>query len=147
MEGELQTWHTLAAVISALCAVVAAIVSVLIYRRARGNDLLERITGGDSEVRSHVDSSVASVRTHSMAAVDEVKRGVHAIEHQVTAMSNHLASMQTESTHMLRARDLGKVHEKINSVAAEVHTSSAQLGALREQVNVIYKLLLEGKKP
>ncbi|HRQ63896.1 MAG TPA: hypothetical protein PKZ76_03380 [Xanthomonadaceae bacterium] len=139
-------WHTLAAVISALCAVVAAIVSVLIYRRARGNDLVERITGGDREVREHVDVSVASVRTHSLGAVDEVRAAVHAIQAQVTSMSNSITSMQTESHHMLRARDLGKVHEKINAVAADVHKSSAELGGLREQLNVMYKLMLEERK-
>ncbi len=100
-------WLTLAAVVSAACAIVAAAVSVGIWRR-----------GADDR-----------------AQVAALARVVARIEmHQ-----------ESEDKHVLRPRDLGAIHERINRVAEELAATRAQASTetrmLSEQLSIVQRLL------
>lgn len=122
--GELITWEvwrSMAAVVSALCAIIAATVSVAVWRKARVSDLAARIDDGDAA---------------NSEAIEEMRGDLHQVQTAV-------AQIQVDTGHMLRPRDLGKVHEKINAVAENTAETRAHVSALREQLNVIQKLLME----
>lgn len=117
-------WRSLAAMISALCAIIAATVSVAVWRKARVSDLADRIDDGDAQ---------------NASAIEELRDDVHKVQTAV-------AQIQVDTGHMLRPRDLGRVHEKINAVAENTAETRAHVNALREQVNVIHRLLMEARK-
>jgi len=142
-----EAWQTAAAVISACCAMVAATVSVAVWRKARSTDLSGRIDGGDLDAKAHTDRSVSALREQTSSTVQEIRQTVDHLSQQVDEVRQVATRMEADAQNMLRPRDLGRVHEKINAVATETTANSAKLGAIGEQVGVIYKLLLKGKTP
>lgn len=122
-----------AAVVSSICAIVAATVSVLIWRKSRSSDLSARIDSGDRATRKHVDRSISDIKaeqTHMSKRMADVEDGIARIE---VAQQSHLT-----------ARDLGAVHEKINALAKEQAATSATTKAIHEQVRMIQNLLMRG---
>lgn len=136
----LKAW---ASIISAICAMVAAAVSVAVWRKARVSDLGARIEGGDREIKAHVDRSVSDVRRANSSAIQGILETVKELQEQSEATATAVARIETDCVHMLRPRDLGRLHEKINAVATDSASTRATVDAVREQVGVIYKLLLK----
>ncbi|MBN8715208.1 MAG: hypothetical protein J0H50_14810 [Xanthomonadales bacterium] len=121
----------LAAVISAICAIVAATVSVLIWRKARAGDLSKQISDGDRDVKKHTDRSVAGVNQR-LSTMDARMSGVE----------DGVARIEQQQQHNLTARDLGAVHEKINRLAENLAANTASTQGMREQLGVIHRLLM-----
>lgn len=139
-----------ASVISALCAIVAALVSVAVYRKARSSDLGARIETGDKSVKAHADSELSAMRTANAQAIAKIEDTCTEMRDELTEVGKTIARIEahqeTESDHVLRPVDLGKIHEKINSVALEVAAVRAQSQTetrmLSEQLKVIQNMLL-----
>jgi len=117
--------------ICALCAVISATVCIVIWRKATTGDLGQQIVDGDARVKAHAEQLLGDIRDD----VDEVRSAVARIE--------SLAA--SEDKHLLRARDLSPLHEKINRVSVEVAetraTSTAENRALGEQMKVLQGLM------
>lgn len=126
--GDLQA---LAAIVSSICAIVAATVSVLIWRKSRSTDLSERIDNGDRAIRKHADKSIGEIKTQ-----------LDAIGERVGDMEDGVARIEASAQHHLTARDLGLVHEKINRVAESIASNTATTNAMREQLRVIQEHLM-----
>lgn len=131
MDEQLNVLLLLAAVACAFCAIVSAIVCVAIWRRATDGDFGRRIEEGDKAVRDHTE-----------AKLDEIREEV---EETRNALANFISRANANGAHMLRARDLGPLHEKINKVAVDVAETRAATGAeiraLGEQNKVTQGLL------
>lgn len=130
-----------AALLSAVCAVIAALVSLAVWRKARSGDLAARIDDGDAAVREHADRELAAIRRSVgdvCESMDEVRGAVARIE----------ARQESEEKHVLRPRDLGAIHEKVNRVAEELAAVRAQGHAetrmLSEQLRVLQQLVQQG---
>lgn len=121
----------LAAVVSAICAIVAATVSVLVWRKARAGDLSKQISDGDRDVKKHTDRSVAGVNQR-LSTMDARMSGVE----------DGVARIEQQQQHSLTARDLGAVHEKINRLAENLAANTASTQGMREQLGVIHRLLM-----
>lgn len=137
---EWEAVRSLAAVISAICAIVAAGVSVAVWRKARSSDLGSKIESGDKAIKAHADQAIGKLED-SITELDD-KLGEFG-----EAIARIEAHQETEGEHVLRPRDLGKIHEKINSVAQELSAVRAQSQTetrmLSEQLRVIQQLLMK----
>ena len=129
----------LAACVAAACAVIAAVVSLYVLRRAR-SALSRRMVDGEAVVRAHVDRYLGGFR----ASFSEIKKDVEAMGDTLAQIA---ARQETEEKHVLRPRDLGALHEKINRVAEELAAVRAQANTetrmLNEQLKVVQRLLQE----
>lgn len=137
--------RSLAAIVSALCAIVAALVSVSVYRKARTNDHSSQISAGDDKVKQHADRVVDELRRTTADKVEGIEETVGEILKQQGQLQANLARVENDTEHMLRPRDLGRVHEKINAVATDAAATRATVDAVKEQVGVIYSLLIDKK--
>lgn len=159
--GELATatdWEamrSLAAVLSAVCAIVAATVSVMLYRKARSSDLGSKIEVGDKSVREHADKTVAAMREANAAAIAKIEATCAHLTEQVDEVCDSVARIEArqenEEQHVLRPVDLGKVHDRINKVAEELAATRAQSTTetkmLYEQLKVIQQILMQSMRP
>lgn len=154
MEPVATDWEavrSLAAVLSALCAVIAAVVAVMVYRKARSSDLGARIEHGDKSSKDHTDKAVEAMRTANNAALSEIKTNVNVMGQQLHELQDSMARVEArqenEEQHVLRPVDLGKVHERINKVAEELAATRAQSHTetkmLSEQLRVIQGILMQ----
>lgn len=126
-------WQAAAAIVSSICAIVAATVSVMVWRKARSGDLAAKIDDGDKATRKHVDKSISDIKAeqaHQSKRMSDVEDGIARIE---VATQSHLT-----------ARDLGPMHEKINALAKETAATGATTKAIHEQVRMIQNLLMRG---
>jgi hypothetical protein len=112
-------------IVAAICAVIAAAVSVGVWSKARSSN--QRITEGDAIVRAHVDRSLGSLR----ASIHEVKSGMDAMEQLVARIATR---QETDKENVLRPRDLGVIHE----TRAQAHTETR---LLNEQLKVLQRLI------
>lgn len=135
MFQQLADLQAVASVISAICAVVAAGVSLMVWRKARSNDLADRIDDGDKAIRKHADRSMG-----------EIKSRLDAQTERIGELEETMARIVQQSAHTLTARDLGSVHDKINRVAEQVAASTALTQAMREQLRVIQEHLMRGER-
>lgn len=124
-----------AAIISAVCAIVAAAVSVLVWRKARAGDLSKQITKGDSDAKRHIDRSIAGVNQR-----------LSTMDNRMGDVEDGLARIEEQQRHNLTARDLGVVHEKINRVAENLASNTASTNAMREQLRVMQEYLMRGDR-
>lgn len=133
-------WVSIAAIVSALCAVLAAAVALYVWRTVRSGELGRQIHAGDETVKAHADRALSEIRS-SVAKLgdrfDEVTDAIARIEtHQ-----------ETEEKHVLRPRDLGGLHEKINRVAEDVAAmraaSTTQAQMFGEQLRVLQRIVQE----
>lgn len=132
---QLEDLQAMAALISSGCAIIAATISVLVWRKARAGDLSKQITKGDSDAKRHIDRSIAGVnqRLSTMdTRMGEVEDGVARIEQQ--------------QLHNLTARDLGPMHEKINRLAENLAANTSTTNAMREQLRVVHEHLMRGER-
>lgn len=120
----------MAAVVSALCALIAAGVSVAVLRKARSSDLGKKIEDGDKSVRQYAEKVSEEFRE----ALDEVKEGLSRVE----------TLQESEARHMVRHGDLSKLHEKINRVAEDTAATREANRAINEQLRIIQNHLLKG---
>lgn len=123
----LESFRTAAAIISSVCAVIAAVVSVAVYRNSRHSDLGKRIADGDKSVRDYAEETLAEFRE----SLEEVKDAVARVE----------TLQESEAKHMVRHSDLSKIHDKINRVAEDTAAIRAEsrtaMQGMREQLRVI----------
>jgi len=134
MPSELQTLVAWAAILSAICALSALIVSIKALRRSQSKELTTKIEKGDRAARLHADESSRDIRkelTTQSRRLAELEDGVARIEQQ--------------QSHNLTARDLGAVHEKINRVAENLAANTASTNAMREQLRVLQEHLMRSK--
>lgn len=124
-------WVAVCCVIAAVCAVASACVSVSIWRKARTTDFGPQIIAGDASVRAHVETELSGIDTK----LDELTDSIARIEQR----------QETEAEHVLRPRDLGRMHEKINALALEGAArgakADAQNLAITEQIRVLQRLV------
>ena len=129
-------WNSVVAALSAVCAVIAAAVSLAVWRRARSSD--SRIADGDRSVREHADRSLHQLREQ----LDQVSESQDEIRGAVARIEAH---QESEEKHVLRPRDLGAIHEKVNRVAEEQAATRAQVHSetrmLSEQLRVLQNLV------
>lgn len=142
MADSWQAISSWAAMISALCAMVAATVSVAMYWKARANDHSSTIRDGDNAVKQHAEKSIGELRAATARSVQSIEGKVDALGQIMAVVRQDMVRMEKDSDHVLRPRDLGKVHEKINVLAQQVAASDAKVSAVAEQVNVIYNLMM-----
>lgn len=131
-------WNDLqaaAAVISSICAIVAATVSVLVWRKSRSNDLSAKIDDGDKATRKHTDQVNRDIR-------QELRQQTG----RLGELEDSVARIEQQQAHTLTARDLSAVHEKINRVAEQISANSAMTQAMREQLRVIQEHLMRERK-
>lgn len=121
-------------VFSAVCAVVAAAVSVVVLWRAR-RDLSVRIHRGDRASREHTDRAIA-----------EVGRQMRGVEQRMGELEDGMARIETKQERHLEAKDLSPLHDKINNVASQVAAGNAATQAMREQLRVIQEHLMRGNR-
>lgn len=124
-----------AAVVSAICAVIAATVSVLVFLKARSGDFSSKIERGDMAQKKHTDRAVTHI--HSKLSQQDERMG---------EIEDSLARIEQQQSHNLTAKDLGPLHEKINGVALQLAANTSETRASREQLSVIYRLLMERKE-
>lgn len=126
-------WVSLAAMGSAACALVAAAVCVWIWRQTAA-----RIADGDAAVKQHADQSLGVLRS----AMANMARNVTEATDAIARMEAHQAS---EEKHVLRLRDLGAIHEKINRLAEDQAATRAQTTTqtqmLGEQLRLLQRLV------
>jgi len=128
--------RTIATVISATCAIVAASVSVAVWRKARSTDMTNKIDAGDRATRKHTDRSVS-----------EIKARVEGMDQRLGELEEGVARMSQEQQHALKARDLGPMHEKINGLAQAVAANTATTKAVQEQLRLLTEHLIKGGRP
>jgi len=131
-----------ACVICAACAIISTVISVSISRGVR-----KQINDGDGAVRDHGERSLAEIRN----TVNRIEIGQTRREEQIGELQQSIARIRAASEvddkHVLRLRDLGGVHDKINKLGndmAELRgTTVAQHKALHEQLTVVQNTLNE----
>lgn len=128
---KLDDLQAVASVLSSVCAVVAATVSVLVWRKARTSDLSEKIENGDRAARKHAERSA-----------EEIKQSLGAQAKRLDELEDSMARVESAQRHHLMARDLGPLHEKVNALAREQAATSATTKAIHEQVRMIQNLLM-----
>jgi len=125
-------WVFVAAIVAATCAVIAAAVCVGVWRRVRSLDVVgQQIIDGDAAVKRHAEESLEEIRE------------------RVGEMGNALARIETrqaeDEKHVLRAKDLGAIHEKINRLAEDLAATRAQSitqsQMIGEQLRVLQRLM------
>lgn len=120
-----EEFMTAVVVCCAICVAICTAISVFIYRQLRATDLVKSIAEGDTSVRAHVDQQIAAIAA------------------TVTRIEHH---QESEDRHVLRAKDLGPLHDKINRVseglAAIQAQSQAENKGLSEQLKVVQQMLM-----
>lgn len=116
-----QVVGVVAAVVSAMCAVIAAGVAVAVWRQARGADLTAAIEDGDRESREQIDD----------------------VSQQLGNLRNSIARIESEQKHHLTLRSLSPLHEKINQVALDLRGNRAETRAFGEQLRQIQNYLMK----
>ncbi|MEW5833643.1 MAG: hypothetical protein AB1832_01145 [Pseudomonadota bacterium] len=124
--------NSMAAVISCVCSVIAAGVSVAVFVKARSGDFAKKIESGDREQRKHTDNIAR-----------RIERDLSEQGDRIGEIEETVARIAQQQQHNLTARDLGPMHEKINRVAEQVAATTAETKGVREQLAVIHSLLLE----
>ncbi len=131
-------WVSAAAMVSAVCAVIAAAVSVWVWRQLRASDLVERIAEGDAAVKQHADLALEAIRS-SVAAVGA---SLGDVAETIARIETHQAADQA---HVLRPRDLAAIQEKINRVSEDLAATRAQTTTqtqmLGEQLRLLQRLV------
>jgi len=127
--------QAVAAVVSAICAIVAVVMSWLIWRKAQATDLSAKIDSGDRATRRHADQVGRDIRQQ-----------LETQTRRMSEMEDSVARIEQQQAHTLTARDLGAVHEKINRVAEQISANSATTNAMREQLRVIQEHLMRGER-
>ena len=122
--------RTMAAVISALCALIAAGVSLAVWRKARSSDLGKKIEDGDKSVRQYAERVSEEFRE----ALEQVQEGLARVE----------TLQETEAKHMVRHNDLSRIHDKINRVAEDSAATREAVRGVNEQLRIIQQHLLKG---
>jgi hypothetical protein len=121
-----------AAVVSAICAVIAALIALAVYRQSRGNDLTGKIDEGDRATRAHAQQGIDGLSTQ-----------VGEIGASLTEVRESVARIEQEQTHHLTARNLGPIHDKVNQVAQDVASNRAETRAVSEQLRTIQNYLMK----
>lgn len=101
--SELQ-WETIigaSAVVSALCAIIAALICIFLFRRSKSADYLgEQMRNGDENVRTHIESKVDHIRnavnriesnqTRRESQIDELNKAMARIEERQRSEERHI---------------------------------------------------------
>lgn len=124
--------RSLAAVVSAMCAVVAACISGAIWRKARSSDLGQRIADGDKSVREFAEKKLNELAD----SVGEVQDSVARLE----------SMQEVEIRNMVSHKDLSDLHEKINRVAIDAAATRATNTSINEQLRVIQNFMLQERQ-
>lgn len=143
MGSEMQVIVAVACVISAGCAIICMLICLWIWR-----SLHQEIEHGDNSVKDHGERSLLEIR-NTVRRIDEVQtRREEQMGELQEAIARVEASSEADDKHVLRPRDLGSIHDKINVVAQEVAglkgKSDAQYNALREQLSLLQRTLTRG---
>lgn len=141
MGSEIQTVIVAACVLSAICALISTMICVWMWHSVR-----EQIKHGDDGVKDHGERSLAEIR----GAVGRIEANSIRRELQIDEMQEAIARIEATSEvdgkHVLRARDLGVIHEKVNTIAQNVAElrgqQAAQHNALREQLKVLQETFM-----
>lgn len=144
------TWESIrsmAAVWSAICASFAALIAFLVYRRSRSTDLAKSIAEGDREIKAHADSKVEQMRQANSAGIAEIRSTVSDIDERLTEVQALLVRLETQQDadreQMLRARDLGPMHERVNVVSNRVAGLESLVQSTNQMVQSINSFLRE----
>jgi hypothetical protein len=121
----------IAAVISAMCSVIAAGVSVAVFIKAKRGDFTKKIEKGDADARRHADQHARRIDRELVEQGD-----------RIGSMENTLARIEQQQQHNLVGKDLSPLHEKINGVALQVAAVTAEIRGTREQLVVIQRFLM-----
>lgn len=121
-------WMLAAFVVCAVCALISMAVAVFVWRQQEAVAALRRAIGeGDSAVMGDMHSAVDELREE----IGDVRAIVARIE----------AQQSSQEKHVLHARDLSPLHEKINRVAEQQAESRGELNEvarmLREQLRIL----------
>lgn len=124
-------WVSAAAIVASACAVIAAAVCIGVWRRVRALDVGQQIADGDAAVKRHAEASIEEIRE------------------RISEMGDALARIETrqaeEEKHVLRPRDLGAIHEKINRLSEDLAATRAQTTTqtqmLGEQLRLLQRLV------
>jgi hypothetical protein len=131
---DLQTLVAWAAIVSAICAVIAAAVSIMAWRKTGSKDLSSKIERGDRAARQHADESSRAIR-----------RELTTQSRRMAELEDGMARIEQQQSHNLTSRDLGPIHEKINRVAENLAANTASTNAMREQLRVMQDHLMRSK--
>ena len=101
----------------------------------------EQIKHGDDGVKDHGERSISEIRN----AVNRIEVNGIRREEQIDEMQEAIArieaSSEADDKHLLRPRDLGAIHEKVNLIAQDLANmkgkQDAQYNALREQLQIM----------
>ena len=110
---------SIAAIVAAVCCVVCAVICIGIWRKFGATNFDKQITAGDSSVRAYAEAELAAIRD-SIARIEQ--------------------RQETEAEHVLRPRDLGRVHDKINAVALDVAGMRSDYRGITEQLKLLQRL-------
>lgn len=81
----------MAAVVSAICAIVAAVICVLLFRRTKSADYLgEQMRDGDVQTRNYAEHSLREIR----ATVDRIEKNQERREEQVIELNRTMARIE-----------------------------------------------------
>lgn len=131
-------WVSGAAIVSAVCAVVAASVSLWVLRQLRHGDIGQQIAEGDAAVMAHADQALDDLRE----SVAEVARNLGDVGEAIARIE---ARQAIEEQHVLRPRDLGAMHEKVNRVSEDLAAlrgqTTTQTQMLGEQLRLLQRLV------
>jgi len=141
MGPEIQPLIVAACVLSAFCAMVSTMICVWMWHSVR-----EQIKHGDDGVKDHGERSLSEIR----GAVNRIEVNGIRREEQIDEMQEAIARIEATSEvdgkNVLRARDLGVIHEKVNTIAQSVAElrgqQAAQHNALREQLQLLQRSLI-----
>jgi hypothetical protein len=139
----LEFWRTVAALGSAACAVFAAGVSWIVLRRANASGLGSKIENGDKETRFHADRAIDALRTDTNKTCARISETVNGMSESLIDMRETVASIKQDSLHMIRPRDLGKLHEKINIALERSAGTNALVQAQTEQLKILTRCVME----
>jgi phage host-nuclease inhibitor protein Gam len=152
--GHETDWTAVVTLIAGVASIGAAIICLRIWRAAK-----KAIVDGDIAVKDHSDRSIAQLRqtvSGMHRTLGDVSAGVKRIESvqserqgQVESIREDIARLEShqenEEKHVLRPRDLGALHTRINTVAEELAAARAQSTAenrgLGEQLKVLQRLV------
>jgi hypothetical protein len=126
-----ETIRAVAEVVSACCAITAAAVSLVVYRKAKAGDLTAKMDSGDRAIRKHTDRSIG-----------EVKSELGKLSTRMAEVENSNARIEENQAHCLVGKDLGPLHEKINRIGEQLAGNTATTQGVREQLRVLHDLLL-----
>jgi len=147
-------WAAVVTLTAGVAAIAAAIICWRIWRAAKS-----AIVDGDALVKAHSDRSIAQLRVTVSGmhrTLGDVNAGVKRIEEvqkerqgQVESIREDIARIEEHQEHeektVLRPRDLGVLHDKINGVSERLAgaqaTSTAENKALSEQMKVLQRLV------